>query len=305
MFVEELKMKPLPPFSFDLSARIFSNGDRQIRVYEKGKFQQVVRVGAKLVLLSLESQGNTEEPTIVAILKSKTRLDESDLVKIKQITSRLLNMDMELSEFYSLARKDSLLNRVVKSLCGLRSPTTPTIFEALVDSIIEQQISLVVATSIERKMIKRFGEAVEFDGTVFYAYPTPNALSQATIDDLTKCGLSQRKAQYIKDISKLIEERKLNLEEFRNQETLDIVQKLDSLRGVGLWTAELTLIRSLQKWDAMPADDIGLRRIISHYYCNDKKITSEQARKISEPWGKWRGLAAYYFVVADLLNLAP
>jgi DNA-3-methyladenine glycosylase II len=59
----------------------------------------------------------------------------------------------------------------------------------------------------------------------------------------------------------------------------------------------------MQKWDVFPADDVGLRRIIAHYYFHNQKITSEQARKIAEPWGEWKGLAAYHLVVADLLSL--
>jgi DNA-3-methyladenine glycosylase II len=118
--------------------------------------------------------------------------------------------------------------------------------------------------------------------------------------------LSERKAEYIIESSALIADGKLDLEKFRNYEkTQDIVRELDELRGIGTWTAELTVIRSLQKWDVFPADDIGLRRIIAHYYFEDKKITSQQMRDIAEPWGKWRGLAAFYFVTAELLNIEP
>jgi len=53
----------------------------------------------------------------------------------------------------------------------------------------------------------------------------------------------------------------------------------------------------------MPADDIGLRRIISQFYFGGRRISSEEAKTIAEPWGRWRGLASYYFVVAELINL--
>ena len=56
----------------------------------------------------------------------------------------------------------------------------------------------------------------------------------------------------------------------------------------------------MQKWDALPADDLGLKRIIAHYYRNDKQVTSAEARQIAEPWGKWKGLAAFYLVVAEM-----
>ena len=203
-----------------------------------------------------------------------------------------------------MAKKDEALKQIIKMLYGLRSPTTQTVYEALVDSIIEQQISLMVATSLERTMIKKFGEQLVVDGETFYAYPTPKSLSEGSIEEFRECGLSIRKAEYIKEISALVAERRLDLEKYRTyKKAKEIVRELDDLRGVGVWTAELTTIRSLQKWDVMPADDVGLRRIIAHYYCEGKKITSDQATNIAEPWGKWRGLAAFYFIIADLLKI--
>jgi DNA-3-methyladenine glycosylase II len=59
----------------------------------------------------------------------------------------------------------------------------------------------------------------------------------------------------------------------------------------------------MQRLEALPADDLGLRRVISRYYCDGKVITSAQARQIAKNWGKWKGLAAYYLIVADMLNI--
>jgi DNA-3-methyladenine glycosylase II len=59
----------------------------------------------------------------------------------------------------------------------------------------------------------------------------------------------------------------------------------------------------MSRWDAMPADDVGLRRVIAHYYRKDNKITSDQPREIPERWGNGKGLAAYYLVFAELLKV--
>jgi DNA-3-methyladenine glycosylase II len=48
---------------------------------------------------------------------------------------------------------------------------------------------------------------------------------------------------------------------------------------------------------------LGLRRVISRYYRNGKVISSAEARRIAEIWGDWKGLAAYYLVVADMKNI--
>jgi len=304
LFATEFTLKPVPPFSFELSAQIFSDGDRQIRIYEDGKFRQIIPIGGKPSLVALESAGTVEEPKLRVELKSNSEISHADARQAAQTVTRLFNLELDLVPFYDLAEKEGILKRITQRLRGLRSPTTQTVYEALMDSIIEQQISLKVATAIERRMIKKVGEAVTLEGEVYYAYPTAQALAQASPEDLRGCGLSGRKVEYVREISSLVAEGRLDLEKFRTYENAkDIVEELDKVRGIGTWTAELTAIRSLQKWDAMPADDIGLRRIISQYYCGGRRITSEEAKKIAEPWGKWRGLAAFYFVIAELLKV--
>jgi len=146
------------------------------------------------------------------------------------------------------------------------------LYEALFDSIVEQQISLKVTNSLERKIIRKFGGTLCVDDTVYYEYPTPNQIAQATVEELRSCGLSQRKAEYIHGISVLIAEEKLNLEKFKNYENAsEVIEEMGALRGVGVWTAELTMLRSMQKWDALPADDLGLRRTIAQLLLSGKE----------------------------------
>jgi DNA-3-methyladenine glycosylase II len=49
----------------------------------------------------------------------------------------------------------------------------------------------------------------------------------------------------------------------------------------------------------LPADDFGIRRVISRYYCDGKPIKTAGAREIAKAWGRWKGLAAYYLIVAE------
>jgi DNA-3-methyladenine glycosylase II len=173
-----------------------------------------------------------------------------------------------------------------------------------VDSIVEQQISLKVANSLENRIIKKFGETLDLEDTIYFAYPTPQRLASVSIEEFRQCGLSYRKAEYIKGTSQLITDGKLNLEKLKNYENSEqIIRELDKIRGIGVWTAELTMLRGMQRLEALPADDLGLRRVISRYYCDGKVISSAEARQIAKSWGEWKGLAAYYLVVADMKDI--
>jgi DNA-3-methyladenine glycosylase II len=300
----KLQLTALPPFNFNLSAQIFADGDSQIRSFDGGIFRKVIRVNGKLALGTVESLGTVDQPLLSAKLKSASPLSESDMEKAEAVLRFIFNLNFDLKPFYEQVKNDKTMARITRRLWGLKSPTTQTVFEALVDSIVEQQISLKVANTLENRLIKKYGDQLTIDDEVYYAYPTPNSLAAVSVEEFRQCGLSQRKAEYIKGVSALIAEGKLDLEKFKSYGDADeIIWEMDAIRGIGVWTAELTMIRSMQKWNAFPADDLGLRRVVAHYYCGDEKITSAQARQIAEPWGEWKGVAAYYLVVAEMLGV--
>jgi DNA-3-methyladenine glycosylase II len=306
VFEEKLSISAVPPFNFELSAQIFSNGDEQIRRYEKGRFWQVIRIEDKLALACVESEGSFERPKLTVELKTNRKLGEEDKKAAGRIITCLFNLNFDLAEFYLETKNDSTMDFLAKKLFGLKSPTTQFAFEALVDSIVEQQISLKVANAFERRIVKKWGDALMVDEETYYAYPTPKTLASATQQELRGVGLSERKAEYVRNVASLIAEGKLDLETLKCSEDADeIIKELDKVKGIGVWTAELTMIRGMQRLEALPADDLGLRRTISHYYCAGKPITSTEARRIAENWGRWKGLAAYYLIVAENGGIEP
>lgn len=299
----KLTMRAVPPFNFDLSALIFSDGDKEIRRYENGRFWQVIRIDDKLVLTFIESFGSVDNPKISVTLRSNEEVSSGEKTRVEEIIRWFFDLDYDLKPFYKYVKNDEVLARLTQELRGLRSPATATVFEALFDSIIEQQISLNVAHGLEKNVIKSFGDTLKLDGEVYYAYPTPRNLAHATVKELQKCGLSRRKAEYIQNISKLIVEGELDLEGLKHCEDVNaVISALDGIRGVGVWTAELTMVRGMRK-NALPADDLGLRRVISHYYCGGKGISSNEARVVAQKWGSWKGLAAFYLIVAEIIGI--
>lgn len=299
-----LTITPVPPFDFPLSATIFSGGDPQIRTYEDGKYWQVVRVNDKLMLITITSLGTVDNPELSVELKSNESISTKDKKLIEETVFSLYNLKFDLTPFYDEVKADKVMSMLTQQLRGLKSPTTTTVFEALVDSIIEQQISLTVAHRLERNVIKTFGAQLTINDKVYYAYPTPQNIAAATVEQLRNCGLSMRKSEYIHDISNSIVERKLDLEQYKTYENAEeIIKELCKIRGIGVWTAELTMLRGMSKLEAIPADDLGLRRHIAHYYCDDRKISGIEARRIAENWGKWKGLAGYYLIIASILGV--
>jgi DNA-3-methyladenine glycosylase II len=300
----KLTITPVPPFDFDLSSRIFRDGDEQIRKYENGRYWQVIRVNNRLILVTMKSSGSENTPRLSIELKSNEEISATDRLKVEEVIGSSLNLELDLEAFYRDIKNDRIMSTIVDKLRGLRSPTTLTVFESLVSSIIEQQISLIVAHSMERKMVKALGDALRLDNKSYYAFPTPQRLASASVAQLRQCGLSSKKGEYIIGVSKSIAEGKLDIERLgKRDDTEAVIDELLKIRGVGLWTAEMTVLRGMHRLEEMPADDIGLRRCIAHYYLKDRRISAEEARDIAKKWGRWKGLAGFYLIIAEHLGI--
>lgn len=299
----KLTLIPTPPFDFDLSARIFSDGDEQIRKYENGRYWQVIRANGKLILIILKASGTIDKPKLLVELKSDKEISNNEKKTVNEIVCSLFNLDTDLKPFYEGVKNDRIMSRIVHKLKGLKGPSTETAFEALISSITEQQISLNVASSIERRMIRAFGDRLKLEDKLYYAFPTPEKLASVTLEQLRECGLSQRKAEYIIGVAKLIAEKKLDLDKLKSYKTEEIIKELSQIRGIGAWTAELTMVRGMHRQEVIPTDDPGLRRHVSHYYFGDRRISSEDLRRVAENWGEWKGLAGFYLIVAESLGI--
>ncbi|MBP1928796.1 DNA-3-methyladenine glycosylase II [Methanolinea mesophila] len=298
---------PAPPYDFPLSARIFSEGDPAIRSFRDGIFTHAFCLEDRLrVVAEVRPGGSVEDPLLELSIRSPARLaaDTVDLVKTR--IENILNIRDDLRPFYSEMHEDPIMTELCTRLRGLKSPTTPTVFEALADSIIEQQISLAAARKMEDKLVKEFGASFVLDGEEFFCYPSPGTLAAGTPERFRACGLSTRKGEYIRDTSRLIAEGTLDLEGLREYEDIDvIIGKLMEIRGIGRWTAELTVLRGMHRVEAIPADDLGIRKLISRFYRDGDDITGEEARGIAKRWGRWKGLAAFYLIIAGWSGISP
>jgi len=296
-------LHPRSPFDFHLSASIFAGGDPQIQKYQDGRLWQLIRVNRKLTMVVLSSRGTVEDPSVQADLYSGEPLQEADLSSARVQMEGLLNMGLDLLPFYGVVREDPVMSSLVRQLRGLCSPTTPTVYEALITSIIEQQISIQVAHGLQRRLVKAYGETLALGGRIYYAFPAPRALAVARPEDLRNCGLSLRKGEYITDLSRQIEDGRLDLESLPSLDDREVISRLSRLRGIGTWTAELTMVRGMRRFDSIPADDLGVRRCISRYYRQGVRISGQVAREIALPWRPWRGLASYYLITAEQMGL--
>jgi len=304
--VSTFTLDPMAPFDFDLTAAIFASGDPQIRIFCNGQFRQALDIGGTPVLAEVRSEGTVERPHLAVSCHANRPITKGVQGILRQKIATIFSTADDLAPFYAAMTQDRIMAGLTRKFSGLRCPVTPTVFEALADSVIEQQISLVAARSVENRLIKAVGRQLSLEDGVYFCYPDPGTLAEVPDTLFRACGLTIRKGEYLRGLSRRILDGDLNPEAFRNYpDTESIIEELVKIRGIGRWTAELAILRGLHRSDAFPADDVGVRRFISRFYRDGEKVSSADARLFAGRWGDYRGFAAWYLEVAELLKIRP
>ena len=144
-------------------------------------------------IASFSSTGTVEDPVISVSFETVRRLHRKEIHRAEQICVSLFNLDLDLKEFYGSISVDPILVSLTGQLRGLKIPATESAFEALVNAVIEQQLSLEASYSIEKRFIRAFGEGLSLGSGYYYAFPTPDRLVHASLPELHACGISLRK----------------------------------------------------------------------------------------------------------------
>jgi len=287
---------PEPPFDFERSAGLHSRFKNSLPdVFENAFYRRVLRVGKKLVLVSVSSKGTIEKPKLLVEVTPQLGKSSENRM-LRKLLHSLFASSFDFNGFYGLAKRDRVMKMVAENVKGLRPVPPPTIFEAVIIAITEQQISLNAAIAIRSRLIEKYGDRVMFDGDIFYAFPTPESLAKAQPGEMKKVGLSIIKARYINEFSKKVASGEFDPEGLREMDDEKVLAELTKIQGIGRWSAEYVLVRGMGRMNSLPANDLGIQRAVSDAYFKGKRISSGDVRKILMKFAPYSGIAAFYLM---------
>lgn len=194
------------------------------------------------------------------------------------------------AELDHLRHRDRRLGKAIDRLGMLEAELYPDLFTALVSSVVGQQISGKAAATVWRRVVERF-EVI-----------TPARMDQASVGDIQSCGMSFRKAEYVKGIAHACASGGLDLEAIKHLPDRQFIAQLSSLRGIGTWTAEMMLIFSLNRMDVVSWNDLAIRRGMSVLYGVDP-ITKDRFDAIRKKYSPFGSVASLY--IWELAHEAP
>jgi len=199
-----------------------------------------------------------------------------------------------------LTRVDRQLARIIARWgpCSLQQETTQSIFEALLESIIYQQLNGKVAATITARVKALFPENTKRIRTrrgLVDGFPTPEQILAATEEHLRSAGLSRAKMLAIRDLAaKTLDGTVPTVKQAHKMSDEELVERLESVRGIGRWTVEMLLMFRLGRPDVLPVGDYGVRKGFAKMRKLAELPKPKELMAYGERWRPYRSVASWY-----------
>lgn len=183
-----------------------------------------------------------------------------------------------------LRSKDPVMRDLIKKAGPFRMNVRRDRFQALVFSILAQQISGKAASSIRARLLERLAPEKL----------SPENLGRLTKEELRSAGISNQKATYLLDLANRVASGGLQLDRLGRMSDEKVIEQLIQVKGIGVWTAQMFLIFSLCRLDVFPHDDLGVRVALRNLYGLDDLPDKERSHQIATCWRPYASIATWY-----------
>ena len=240
-----------------------------------------------------EARLDAGEPHVVRVRQRNGRLAWESTVDAEAVVRSLLRLDDDLPAIRAATPADPLLEAAYDRYWGLRLVRNPP-FGALISFICSAQMRVSRIHDMQVALAEAFGDAVEFDGRTYHAFPTPDQLAATSEADLRDLGLGYR-APYVQRSAEMVASGDAHPADARELAYEDAREFMTQFVGVGEKVADCVLLFSLDFLEAVPLDT-WIRKTIAEYYPDcDRGNYAETSRAIRERLGgEYAGYAQTY-----------
>ncbi len=185
--------------------------------------------------------------------------------------------------------------------CSIKPRGKEYYFEDLLDSIVQQQLSMRAAAKIFERIKEKIYDKVGFKKTKKHKWReaktlnvkiTPEKILSLPDKELRSCGLSKAKIYYIKCLSEMVLSNKLEIRKLDRLSDEEVMQELLKIKGIGIWTSKMFLMFTLARPDIFPIEDLGLRNAFKKIIGKD--LNRSEMEIFSLRWKPYRTIASWY-----------
>ena len=241
-----------------------------------------------------------DEPTLIEIKESNNHLIINVLIgnnsenKLIEFVQEWFDYDRDITLFYELLQRDADLKYMVAEYNGLQLMGIPDLFEALCWSIIGQQINLTFAYKLKRKFTEFYGSKLTYQDSDYFLFPTPEIVANIKVEDLLPLQFSHRKSEYLIEIAKQFVAGNISKAILSNQTTEAAIRTLVQIRGIGEWTANYALMKSLKRLECITYGDVGLYNALHNIKGLPKRPNRAELDSFFINFKNWEAYTVFY-----------
>ena len=194
-----------------------------------------------------------------------------DRIKIERRVTELVFAYGE-TELSYLRQKDARLGAVIDRVGHIERAVDTDLFSSVIHHIIGQQISMKAQATIWQRMQDALGKV------------NAETILASGVPSLQALGMTFRKAEYITDFAEKVHSGAFDLDAVAQMSDEDAIRALSTLKGIGVWTAEMILLFCLQRPNIFSYDDLAIQRglrMVYHHRAIDRKLFQKYRRRFS------------------------
>jgi len=288
-------MEVAAPFRLDLTVwALRRRAHNLIDQFDGRCYRRTLEVCGRPVEAAVRQQDKAGTPLLVVELQgSGAELSDDYTARARHVLERMLGLEADLRGFYRLAE-------LAWRFRGMRPPCFPSVFEAVVNAIACQQLSLTVGIHLLNRLAQGYGPATTAPNRGSPGFPTPQRLAIADPDALRELGFSRAKARAMTVLAQQQAAGSLDLEALRDADDGRARAVLLDLTGIGRWSAEYTLLRGLGRYHVLPGDDVGARNSLRRRFGLAATADYDAVAELSRTWWPYGGLVYFHLLLDSL-----
>jgi DNA-3-methyladenine glycosylase II len=262
-------------------------------------YSRILVISDTPVRLEVMQSGGARSPRL-RVQAQAHRLPDQARSQISEMLELLLGLRVNMRPFYRLAKADPHLNELATHFMGLKPPRFLSVFEAIVNGIACQQLSLHVGLTLLNRLADQAGVPFGSADETRHAFPRAQDVANCSMRTLRHLGFSTNKGIALKQLSKEVVTGHFDPESLTQLENEEAIERLLLLKGVGRWTAEYVLLRGLGRTDVFPGDDVGARNNLVLWLKLEGPLNYVSVQQVLAKWHHYSGVIYFHLLLWSL-----
>lgn len=298
LYTESGRLSARAPFDFAKTlafAQGFYPARRDQRI-DGDSLTRALMVHGQPVGFRVWSEGTLEAPQLGYTLYAEQPLSAEQREAIVDRVGFFLSLDDDLEPFYEIGHDDPSFAHIINDLYGYHQLKFLTPFENAVWAVLSQRNQMPVTRRMKQAISDHYGGQIVIDEIAYSAFPEPDRLAVAPPDEVSKVIHHGPKGQLLPGVAQAFD--RMDEHWLRDAPSDEVERWLQSIRGIGDWSAAFILLRGLGRMNRLPAGDRWIAGAVAKVYGLGAGADDVMVERLGRPYGEWIGYWAHYLRAA-------